>query len=189
MRALIVAVMLACTPASAQDVFVPQSLPSEDFDGPGILLARAEQVIPLVRSTRDIRVADYPDQAWPSDLRVSLVVLHNGPSTDVSPVHDLHLAMFNLIPEYGTAWALEPVASVYRFEGVTRTAPGIYEVTALRYDFQQRGCDGFVRSVITVDARDLSVAVRQARGLGEFDARRYTVPIRRTVIDLPCNQP
>lgn len=188
MRALILALMLAATPATAQELFVPQPLPADGFEGPATVLARAEQVIQLVRATRNIKVADYAEP-WPSDLRVSLVVLHNGPSTDVSPQHDLHLALFNLIPEYGTAWALEPVASVYAFEAVERTAPGIYEITAQRYDFENRGCQGFVRSKITVDARQLSVAVRQARGLGEFDARRYAVPIGRTVEHLGCVTP
>ena len=53
----------------------PQPIVSEDVHR---ALARAEQVIELVRATRNVTVADYPDDPWPSDLRVSLVVLNNG---------------------------------------------------------------------------------------------------------------
>lgn len=184
MRFFLFVLILSVTPASAGNLFIPQKLAAESFDGPAIVLARAEHVIQLVRRTRDIRVDAYPDQPWPSDLRVSLVVLHNGPSTDVSPTHDLHLALFNLLPEYGTAWALEPVISVYEFQGVERIEAGVYKVTAKRYEV---GSDcGFVTSEITVDARQLSVAVRQAKGLAEFDAKRYSVPIGLSMVNTGC---
>ncbi|MEM7742115.1 MAG: hypothetical protein AAF409_00275 [Pseudomonadota bacterium] len=152
----------------------------------GFALSRVEQAIELVRATRDIPLAAYPDMQFPSDLRVSLLVLDNGPATDVSPRLDLQIAMFNEVLEYGTAWALEPVASVYALSGVSRTAPGIYEARAVVLS----GTDGpecyFQNATIRIDARALSVAVRNAAGLEEFDARRYTADVPLSITAEGC---
>ncbi|MEM0989596.1 MAG: hypothetical protein AAGK00_11985 [Pseudomonadota bacterium] len=166
-----------------------QRFDSADFGSPGFVLARTAQSIELVRATRDIAVDGWPGEKVASDLRVSLIVMDTGPSTDVSPLLELHLAMLNTITEYGTAWAIEPVAAVYRFDGVTRTAPGIYEVRAVVLNGQegQTNLDCyFQEAVITVDARALSVAVRQAKGLPEFDAQRYTAPMPLSIQAQGC---
>lgn len=184
MRPMLAAILvMLATPAMAQDWYLPP--PMEE--APGRLLARAEQVIQLVRRDRQI-VADGYERN--SDLRVSLVVLNNGPSTDVSPRQDLHLALYNVINEFGTAWALVPVAAVWSFEGVERTEAGIYAVTAV----MAGPGDGseecyFPRMRITVDARQLSVDVRNAPGLGEFEERRYTTPVGLTRAIIGCGDP
>ena len=149
-------------------------------------LARAEQVIELVRATRDVPVSAYPGETWPSELRISLVVLDNGTGTDLSPNYDLYLSLFNTLPEYGIAWGLEPVISIYEFEGVERTAPGIYEITATIHDPSDAEDCYLFRARIAADARALSVAVRQAKGLEEFDYRRYTAPVPLEVTRLGC---
>lgn len=184
MRALILALMLVATPAAALVFEAPQPLSGQGFEGPASVLARAEKVVPLVRRTRDITLPDREGPS-PSDLRVSMVVLQNGTGTDVSPTHDIHIALFNVIPEYGVAWALEPVAAVFKVGNITRKDAGIYEIEAMTYNSEQDDCY-FAWTRITVDARQLSVAVRNAKGLTEFDARRYSVPIGTSITKIRC---
>lgn len=152
-------------------------------------LAQAEHVVELVRATRTITVGTYGggQMERPSDLRVSLIVLDLGPSTDFSPRQSIHIAMFNDIEEHGVAWALEPVADVWEYRGVERTAPGIYVVDATipLYETSTENC--YIRRVrITIDARTLSVAVRNAPGVGEFDTQRYGEPIGLDVEKVAC---
>ncbi len=162
---------------------VPPRMKGDDPQGAAFALSQAAHVIELVRSRRKIVMdAATGFERW-SDLRVSLVVLDDGSSTDVSPRWMLYLAMFNDVNEHGQAWALEPVAAAYEFIGVTRRAPGIYVAEIKTIDETGSSC-GFVPTRIVIDARDLSVAVRQARGLADFDTRRYSVPIGiKTEID------
>ncbi len=149
-------------------------------------LAAAEHVIELVRTVKTISVGSYngPNIDRASDLRVSLVVLDLGPATDVSPRQEIHLAMFNDINEHGVAWTLEPIASVWEFKSTKRTAPGIYEIRAVTLNYGR--CTDFETVLITVDARNLSVAVRNAPGLGEFDTQRYIEPVGITIDHVKC---
>ncbi len=116
-----------------------------------------------------------------------LVVLDAGSSTDFSPRHDLHIAMFNDVIEHGVAWAVEPVESVFGFVSVERTQPGIYvaEAKTLNGKWLDDECT-FLRTLITIDARQLSVTVRRASGLHEFDIQRYTEPVGITREELGC---
>lgn len=170
--ALAAALLLAAgSPVQRGDLIIPGSFDGDDWSSPAFALAQAERVIQLARATRTI-TAGGMDR--PSDLRVSLLVLDLGPSTDVSGRQALHLAMFNDIEEHGIAWALEPIAEVWEFHGAERSSAGIYVIDATipAYETGSEGCF-FQRVKLTVDARDLSVAVRNAAGLAEFDARRY----------------
>lgn len=188
MRKLIFGLLFLAAPAFAQPVEIPREIAGEDWNTPAHLIASVEQAIPLVRRTKEIPVADYSG-TLPSDLRVSLLILHNGPSTDVSPRQDLHLAMFNAVAEYGTAWAIVPVASIWEFYGATRQAAGIYDIEAdVIGDFGVEDCY-FYRVTIRVDARELSAMVRSAPGLHEFEARRYRHPIGISVNPLRCAKP
>jgi len=175
-------------PAAAQ-VQVPQRLEG-DYHSAAYALAQAVHVVQLVRSKRVITLDREPFGERPSDLRVSLVVLDAGSSTDLAPRYDLHIAMFNDVIEHGIAWANEPVESVFGFEKVERTAPGIYEahVTTLNPKWLEDECS-FLRTRITIDARQLSAVVRRASGLHEFDVQRYTRPIDVTREMLGCVEP
>ena len=159
--------------ASAQ---MPPRIEGDDPRGVAFALAQAAHVIQLVRSEREIVMDTDTGFTRRSDLRVSLVVLDDGTGTDVSPRWWLYLAMFNDVNEHGQAWALEPIAPAYEFKSASRRAPGIYVAEIMTIDEGGNGC-GFVPARIVIDARDLSVLVRQARGLPEFGTRRYTAPI------------
>ena len=175
MRIFVFLIMLISVgSASAQE---PPQIDGDTPQGVAFTLAQAAHVVQLVRSEREILMDAATGFKRLSDLRVSLVVLDDGTSTDVSPRWSLYLAMFNDVNEHGQAWALEPVAAAYEFKGVTRRAPGIYVAEIMTIDETGGGC-GYVPAKIVIDARDLSVAVRQARGLDEFDTRRYRTPIK-----------
>ena len=163
---------------------------SEIGETSAYMLAHTEQVITLVRAVRNIEVAMEGGGTITreSDLRVSLVVLDLGPSTDVSPRAEIHLAMFNDINETGVAWALVPIISAWEFHGVKRTAPGIYVVDATVMDGTGGAECFFQRADITIDARDLSVIVRQARGMEEFADKRYRGEVAITTKPKGCNQ-
>ncbi|GMG84346.1 hypothetical protein LNKW23_35610 [Paralimibaculum aggregatum] len=169
--------LLAALPAPAQHSRIPAEIAGEGWDSLAHRLAAVEQAVPLVRSTREIGVTwgGAPHMAE-SDLRVTLLVLDLGPATDVSERQSLHLAMFNVIAEFGTAWSLTPVADVWAFHGARRLEAGIYEIDAEVLDFSTEACV-FHRAAIRVDARELSAVVRRARGLGEFDSRRFRHPV------------
>lgn len=173
------ALCLTALPVNAVELFIPDRIDTEA----AFTLSRAEQVIELVRKERPITLGDGEGERL-SDLRVSLVVLDNGPATDVSPRFDLHLAMFNVIEEHATAWALEPVTALYRFETVERKAAGIYTVTGI-LSAGQADCP-FSRSQITIDARQLSVETRRATGIEQFDTRRVRTPLTLAIDHLGC---
>lgn len=172
-------------PATAQQLEpVGEPIPGQGYEGPAFALTQVVESIELVRATREIPTSGIPR---PSDLRVSLLVLDTGPSTDLSPTLDIQLALFNDIEEFGIAWALEPVTGAYGFERAERTGPGLYDVYAVLLNDPERMPDcAFVDARISVDARALSVAVRQAKGLGEFDSRRYTAPMPISAETVGC---
>ena len=151
-----------------------------------VMLASAETVVSLVQSERTITAADGSERL--SDLRVSLVVLDKGTGTDVSPTSDVYLSMFNDINEYGLAWSFTPIVASYGFRDFERTGPGLYDifVRTLNTSGAYGGCP-FTLSKVSIDARQLSVAVRQAKGLAEFDAKRYAVPVRIEQQQLGCD--
>ena len=175
MRLFVSLMMLICAgSASAQE---PPRIEGDTPRGVAFALAQAAHVVQLIRSERKIVMNAVTGFKRLSDLRVSLVVLDDGTSTDLSPRWSLYLAMYNDVNEHGQAWALEPVASAYEFKGASRRAPGIYVAEIMTIDESGGGC-GFVPAKVIIDALDLSVAVRQARGLDEFDTRRYSTPIK-----------
>ncbi|MEM7190494.1 MAG: hypothetical protein AAF439_12855 [Pseudomonadota bacterium] len=176
---------LFAAPVTAGDLLGPMVLPGQDMRSAAAMLARAETVETLVRKERMITLDDGTER--PSDLRVSLVVIDNGSSTDLSPSHDIYIAMFNDVEEHGLAWAIEPVAPVFGYRSVERTSAGIYAVyvATVNYGGTFGGCP-FTVSKITVDARQLSVDVRRARGLEEFSIKRYETPISMTEEQIGC---
>lgn len=182
MRSFILFCMLCLTapPTSADTLFIPERIE----DNVAFTLSRAERVIDLVRKERPIQLGRAEGERL-SDLRVSLIVLNNGPATDVSPRYNLHLAMFNVIEEHATAWALEPIAAVYRFEKVERATAGIYTITGT-ISAGLSECP-FTRSQITIDARHLSMDARQAHGIEQFETTRIRTPMNLSVEHLSCS--
>ncbi|MGF1447562.1 MAG: hypothetical protein ACFBRM_15370 [Pikeienuella sp.] len=178
--AWLVACLLVLAPADASAQGLnpgPAELPGETWGSPADVAAKIEALVPLVRSTRMVDV-EWGDGAATveSDLRVSLLVLDLGPATDVSPRQEIHLALHNELTEFATAWALAPIAAVWRFEGAARRAPGIYEIAAEVLHAGSPGC--FIRkATLTLDARALSIAVRQGNGLDFGETRRYRVAV------------
>jgi len=174
-RAVIaLAALLGASPAAAEPA---REIAGEAWGTAAALLASVEQAIPLVQTRKEIEV-DWGEavETVESDLRVSLLVLDLGPATDVSPRQALHLAMFNDISEFGTAWSVTPIAAVWAFHSATRRGPGLYDVAAEVFARPTEGC--FIHhATLRVDARALSAAVREARGLGEFESRRLRHPV------------
>lgn len=169
---ILAALTLIAAPAGAQNMQMPYEVPDLDTMQ---ALAGAEHVIPLVRRTRDIEVDDDGTLfTAPSDLRVSLVVLDHGIGTDLSPRRDVYLALWNVVPEFGIAWALEPLAAIFDFDGAERVEAGIYRFTGTTVDYEQvhPDCD-FPVMAFTVDARKLSAEVRSAKGMNFGDRKRY----------------
>ncbi|MGF1500302.1 MAG: hypothetical protein ACFBSD_00660 [Paracoccaceae bacterium] len=171
-------------PGPIETVLAPRL--SADADG-AFVLARVEIAYPLVRATRLIPTAEAGDR--PSDLRVTLLVLDNGPSRPGGPPsqRDLHLAVFNVIEEYGTAWAIEPLPVVWRFVGAERRAAGIYTVEADLPPPPGTDLDCPVaEALIAIDALSLAAEVRAAPGLGLGETRRYSAPVGITLERLAC---
>lgn len=183
MIARLAALAIALTGPAAAD---SPLWPPEPFQGPtGEMLSSVVETVPLVRRALDIEVVDEGQRMTRvSDLRVSLLVVDHGPATDVSPRYGLHLAMFNVIEEYGIAWSLTPIASVWRFHGARRVEAGRYEIDA---DLVSEGADCLApRYILRLDARSLSAAVRHAEGLDWFDSHQVEEPVEVVTERLGC---
>ncbi len=156
---------------------------------PMAVLAGAEHVVPLVRREREIDIDwDGSNFTTVSDLRVSVVVLDDGVGTDLSERRAVYLALWNVVHEYGIAWALVPIAALFDFNGAERLEAGIYQVkgTILDYESIERNSCGFVNAAFTIDARQLSVDVRQAKGMGFGERMRVTTEPSVSLEKLGC---
>lgn len=180
MRPHLAAIVIGCLLGGAPALTQSQDYqkPYEFVDAnPMAVLAGAEHVIPLVRREREIAVDwDGSNFTTVSDLRVSAVVLDDGVGTDLSERRAVYLALWNVVHEYGIAWSLVPIAALFDFTGAERLEAGIYRITGtiLDYESVEKNSCGFVNAAFTVDARQLSVDVRQAKGMGFGDRMRVT---------------
>lgn len=137
----------------------------------------------LVQREREINVCDEGDCIDRiSDLRVSSIVLDNGPSTDVSPRYSLYLTMHNSITEHAVAVSLHRLASFNELISAERVEAGIYEFVYKAYNLEyssenkDRNCD-LLTFKIRVDAKELSTLVRQAKKTKFFEDAVYQDPI------------
>lgn len=135
----------------------------------------AEHVV-LVESLRDISVCDNGDCTQrKSNLRVSAVVIDGGPSTDVAPPFSIFLVMHNSIEEHAVASSVHRIAFTYKSISVKRVKAGIYEFEYI--GFNPSGPCLSQRKKTIIDARELSVQVRQAKKTRFFEDFTYTDPI------------
>ena len=183
--------LAAAGPVTLETFDRPPPISPSEF-AKGLDMARVERVMELVRRTRPVEVKGEDGEARqvPSDLRVSLMVLDNGTGTDASPRHNLYLTMHNVLDEFGVAFAVAPVASVWRYLGVKRIEAGIYrvEATMIAYDLADDLECAERKAHLTIDARRLSSHVRSAPGLGELSSERYLTPITVKAELLGCAQ-
>ena len=139
----------------------------------------------LVRKIKTIKHCENDDcLERESDLQVSVVVVDNGPSTDVSAVAGLYLAMYNSIEETGVAYSFHAIADVVKMNEAKRVAPGIYEI------FYQEfwTIDGCIQPKMKarIDARELSIKVRAAKEVGSLEEHVYADAIDVTYTKLNC---
>ena len=111
-------------------------------------------------------------------VRVGLVMVDHGGSTDVSPKGSLYLTLF-AESEMRDNTALYRLTDANQLVSAERKAPGIYEVVLKRYDLDQvlkAGVEPTVR--MEVDARQATVDLRAMRGVEEFTTGRVTTTIK-----------
>jgi hypothetical protein len=120
-------------------------------------ISRVEKQITLVQK-----------QKGDSDLRVSLVVTDNGGSTDVSPLSALYLTMHNESEMQG-ANSTHLISYINKLVSHKRVKAGVYEVIVTNYDYDQecKNDDYQKLDKITIDARELSVSVRNFDGISK----------------------
>ncbi len=114
-----------------------------------------------------------------TDLRVGLVVIDLGGSTDVSPKAQAYLTMFNEA-EMKNATSLHLLTHLNELVSAKRTEAGIYEVVVKRYDVEGAWGGGEITTKLVVDARLASVDVRKMKGVEEFDTGTILTPIKIT---------
>lgn len=135
----------------------------------------AKEKIDIARVQQQITLVD--KMKGNSDMRVSLVVLDNGGSTDVSPHAMLYLTMHNEDEAYGatSSHLISPINDIISYK---RVKAGVYEVVVNNMD-SAGDCRGtlFNKETIRIDARKLSVSVRNFKGAEEFVSSRVQDPI------------
>ena len=149
------------------------------------VLVRSEKTISLCRQGTCDEVA--------SDLQVSLVVSDIGPSTDLQPKGMLHLAMYNKLTEIGISHSLHLIAEIEELYSSKRVAPGIYQVLYLGFSLGSVAGENhclYPKMRATIDARDLSVKVRAAKGFegnpNDLEELIVTDPVEVTYKQLSC---
>jgi len=138
-------------------------------------LNRVQKQITLVESEK------YGESHGTTTLRVGLVMLDNGGSTDVSPKATLYLSTFNESEEY-EAGSLHKISHLNELISAERVAAGVYDVIVKRYanDF-----GSILKTKIRIDARDLTGDVREMKGAQEWEYQQITTPVNteETVIE------
>jgi len=164
--ALIFTLMMAST-AYAE----VQSTVVGDTDAVTVNLARVQQQVTLVQS-----------QKGESDLRVSFLVADAGGSTDLSPRASLHLTTFNE-SEMRDAQSIHRISHINELVSTKRESAGIYSAIVKMYDYDSI-CPqtNFLTATVklTVDARQLTIDVRNFKDVGEFDLGTIQTPITVT---------
>ena len=174
--------LLAAGSAMAQDVVQGLQQPLGNVTAS---MAAIDDFKVLVRKSKTIKVCDGTDCIdRRSDLRVSSVLLSGGPSTDVSPRYEILLLMNNEVEEHAVAFSSHRIAFAEELRSVERLKAGIYRYVYVTYDYSD-DCFMGVRET-TVDARQLSAAVRQAKRTSFFSDAFYDDPIYLTHKALGC---
>ena len=149
------------------------------------LVASIEEVKVLVRKTKTIPVCDGSDCIQrESDLRVSSLLLSGGPSTDVSPRYMIALVINNEVNEHAVAYSYHQIAFADELRSVERLKAGIYRFVYVAHDYDEACFLGVLET--TVDARELSAAVRLAKKTSNFEDAFYDDPIYLTHKKLGC---
>jgi len=130
-----------------------KGLPMEDK----IDISGVEQQVTLVQK-----------QKGESDMRVSLVIVDNGGSTDVSPSSALYLTMQNE-SEMQDASSTHLISHINSLVSYKRIEAGVYEAVVTTYDYEQECENGKFekKDKITIDARELSASVRNFKGISK----------------------
>ncbi len=119
-----------------------------------------------------------------SDMHISLVVISNGPSTDVSAPSTLYLTLFNSVEETAVTQSVQMIDEIYELQGSKQISEGIFEAKyiALRTDGK---C---LQPIIlaTIDARDLIAAVGAAKEINHLNDFSYSGGLEIKTSQLSC---
>jgi len=174
--------MLVIAPVLAKDIIRGDIETANQMGG---TLAAIEDLQVLVRKTKMINVCDGSDcLERESDLRVSSVLVSSGPSTDVSPGYAIYLVMNNEVEEHAVAFSYHRIAFADELKSVERLKAGIYRFVYVAHDYSDACFIGTLET--TVDARELSAAVRLAKKTSFFEDAFYDDPIYLTHKKLGC---
>ncbi len=144
----------------------PRSVAGEPEGKPGIDLSAVQQQQTFVETERD-----------GVTVRVGMVVIDYGGSTDVSPKAGLFLTMFGESEMKGSS-SVHYLGPLNELISAKRVEAGIYEFVLKRYDYDQALGGGMEPTVkLRVDARMASVAVRAMKGVDELDTGRIVEPV------------
>ena len=110
-----------------------------------------------------------------SDLRVAIVEVDGGPSTDVSAPAALYLTVYNSVEESGIGRAVHLIEEIFEVISSRRLKPGIYEAVYRAFRLGGDCQNPVVRA--TIDARKLTTKMRAAKEVELLDEYVYVDPI------------
>jgi hypothetical protein len=132
-------------------------------------MARVQEQVTLVQSQRG-----------DSDLRVSFLVMDAGGSTDVSPRARLYLTTFNE-SEMMDAQSVHMITHLNELVSTKRESAGVYSAIVKLYDYDNEcaNSEGSLTATVklTIDARQLTIDVRNFEGVEEFGLGTIQTPI------------
>lgn len=141
----------------------------------------------LVRSTKTIKSCSEEECIdRESTLQVSLVVIDNGPSTDVSSPAVLYLTMYNSVEETGVAKSMHLIEDIVELHSTKRVSAGVYEVEYQAFRIEEECSLPVIRA--RIDARELSSKVRAAKKIDFLQDFAYTDAIDVAYEVLSCGK-
>lgn len=158
--------LLALTLSASIALATPRSVPGLAPGEPRVDLAAVEHQQTFIRTERE-----------GVNVRVGLLMVDRGGSTDLSAKAGLYLTLFGESEMRGSS-AVYFLTELNTLVSAQRVSAGIYEIVVQRYDIEQRlggGTEPTVR--LRVDARTASMDVRAMKGVAEFETGRVQTPI------------
>jgi len=145
--------------------------------------SRAIEALPADASSFDLATIEHQQTFVQTtrdevSVRVGLVMVDHGGSTDVSPRASLYLTLF-AESEMRDHAGLYRLTDLNRLVSAKRTSAGMYEIVLKRYDLDQTLDAGFEPTVrMQVDAREATIDLRSMKGVDELSTGRLTTAIK-----------
>jgi len=158
--------LLAVLAGSTLALATPRAIEALPADASRVDLATIEHQQTFVETTRD-----------EVSVRVGLVMVDHGGSTDVSPRASLYLTLFAESEMRGHT-GLYRLTDLNRLVSAERMSAGMYEIVLQRYDLDQTLGAGFEPTVrLRVDARQATMDLRAMKGVEALSTGRLTTTI------------